>query len=410
MNIQAVRGTQDFFGENIKKFNYVVDEAKKVSKLYNFKELITPIFEFSEVFEKNLGETSDVVAKEIYKFQDKSDNFLSLRPEFTAGVVRSILTNKDLQKEIFPLKLFSFGPIFRYDRPQKGRYRQFNQLNFENYGNASYLADLEILSLANDIIKNLNLKNITLELNSLGSEESRKNFENSLYIYLQKYKNDLSDDSKVRLEKNILKVLDSKSEIDQKILLEAPKINEFYSAADEEFFNSLLEKLTLYNIDYKINNNLVRGLDYYTSTVFEFTTTDLGAQATVLGGGRYDNLVKNMGGGNVPAVGFAGGIERLMLLLNNQLENTQPISIIAISDNEINYCLNLQKYLKEQNIVSEFFYVGKMKRKIEDAVKSNSKHCLIIGENEINTGDLTLKNLETSENSVISKEKIKDLV
>ena len=407
--LQNVRGTRDIFGEDILKFNYVVNTAKEISSLYNFKEIITPIFEFSEVFERNLGDTSDVVMKEVYKFKDRSDNFLSLRPEFTAGIVRAILSNPELNNN-FPLKFFSYGPAFRYDRPQKGRYRQFNQINFEYFGNSTYLADVDMLSMAYEILSRLGLKNITLEINSLGCDESRRNFETALKQYFEKYKNDLSEDSKIRLEKNVLRILDSKDEKDKKLLDDAPNISDFYLDEDKNFFNNILEKLTLLDINYKINNLLVRGLDYYTSTVFEFTTEDLGAQSTVLAGGRYDKLMKQMGGLETPAVGCAAGIERLILLLDKQFDISRPVAIVPITENELDYCLKLKYNLQKSHINTELIFFGKMKKNMNVANKINAKYTIIIGDEEIKSNILTVKNLdEGKEDKIVSDKLIKFL-
>lgn len=395
MELRAVRGTKDLFGSDIAKFNYIVNLARKVSELYNFKEIITPIFEFSDVFERNLGDTSDIVLKEVYKFKDKSDNYLSLRPEFTASIVRAILTNSNLRDKL-PLKLFSYGSVFRYDRPQKGRQREFNQVNFEYFGNPDHSGDIDLIMMSNEFLESLDLKNITLEINSLGSDESRGRFENSLKEYFVKYKSELSDDSKIRLEKNVLRILDSKDENDKKLLADAPKIDKFYTGDDITFLNNILEKLTFLNIKFKLNNLLVRGLDYYTSTVFEFTTTNLGAQATVMAGGRYDRLVKQMGGDNTPAVGCAAGIERLMLLLEKQFEVISPVSLVPVSDRETNYCLNLQKILKKNGISCEVNSFGKMKKKMDLANKNNSKYVVIVGDEEVRNNELTVKNLNNS--------------
>ncbi len=400
MQLQTVRGTKDLFGKDILKYNYIIGLAKKISKLYNFKEIITPIFEFSEVFERNLGDSSDVVMKEVYKFEDRGGNFLSLRPEFTAGVVRSIISNPELNNK-FPLKLFSCGPVFRYDRPQKGRQRQFNQVNFEYFGNESYMADVNILQMAYEFLQNLELKNIKLEINSLGCEKSRENFETALKEYFEKYKSDLSEDSKIRLEKNVLRILDSKDEKDKKLLANAPIISDYYTNEDKEFFNNILEKLTFLNINFEVNNLLVRGLDYYTSTVFEFTTEDLGAQSTILAGGRYDKLLGQMGGPNTPAIGCAAGVERLMLLLNKELKEDKIIAIIPIEDENIDFCLNLQKKLFENNIICELITNGKVKKKMNIANKINSKFAIIVGEDEVKNEILTVKNLEEAKEEKI---------
>lgn len=407
--LQPVRGTKDIFGEEIDKFNYIVNTAKNIAKLHNFKEIITPIFEFSDVFERNLGDTSDVVSKEMYKFKDRSNNMLCLRPEFTAGVVRAVISNPELNNN-FPAKFFSYGPVFRYDRPQKGRYRQFNQINLEYFGNSSYLADIDILQIINDILKNIGLKNITLEINSLGCKESRDKFETTLKDYFSKYKNDLSNDSKIRLEKNVLRILDSKEDCDKKLLLDTPTIDKFYTNEDKIFFNNILDKLSFLNINYVVNKNLVRGLDYYTSTVFEFTTNDLGAQSTVFAGGRYDNMLKQMSSIDTPAVGAGGGIERLMLLISNNIEYSRPISIVPISENEINYCLKLKNMLQQNNINTELVYSNNMKKKMNITNKIKSKFVIIVGEDEVKNNILTVKNLDNGEENKIDYQKLIEFI
>ena len=372
-NFQNVRGTQDFFYEQIDKYNYVVDIAKKNFKSYNFHEISTPIIEVSELFERNLGDTSDVVSKEVYKFEDRGGNILSLRPEFTAGVVRSFLNNGELNQNL-PQKLFSYGPIFRYDRPQKGRYRQFNQINCEYIGNSEYMADVELITLAYKILSDLNLKDITLEINSLGSNECKKRYEKALKEYFLNFKDKLSYDSQIRLEKNPLRILDSKEECDKILLKDAPKISDFYTDEERTFFDNILKMLSEIGIKYKSNNLLVRGLDYYTSTVFEFTTTDLGAQSTVLAGGRYDNLIEQMGGNSIPSVGFGGGIERMMLLIdNNIIKKDEIIAVIPVSENENEFCLNLSNTLRTHGKIVEFIYYGKFKKKMEKMNKCGAK-------------------------------------
>lgn len=394
-NIQNVRGTQDFFNTEVKKFNCVIDIAKQNAKKYNFKEIITPIIEFSNLFERNLGDTSDIVSKEIYKFEDRGGNILALRPEFTAGVVRSFLNNGELNQDL-PQKLFSYGPIFRYDRPQKGRYRQFNQINCEYIGNNSYLADVEILLLAYNILQDLGLKNISLEINSLGSQECKDNYSKALQNYLIEYKDKLSQDSQERLLKNPLRILDSKDENDKSLLQNIPKIIEFYTEKDRIFFDNILKMLDELNIKYIVNPLLVRGLDYYTSTVFEFTTTDLGAQSTVLAGGRYDNLIEQLGGKPTSAVGFGGGVERMMLLLNdNMIKQEEIIAVIPITDNEINYCFNIVNKLRQKNKIVEFIYNNKFKNKLEKMNKIKAEYAIIVGEDEIKNNKLKIKNLST---------------
>ncbi len=394
-NFQNVRGTQDFFDNEINRYNYIIDVAKKNFKSFNFHEISTPIIEVSELFERNLGDTSDVIAKEVYKFEDRGGNMLSLRPEFTAGVVRSFLNNGELNQNL-PQKLFSYGPVFRYDRPQKGRYRQFNQINCEYIGISEYWADIEIISLAYRILTDLGIKNINLEINSLGSEECKKNYEKALVEYFQNFKDKLSLDSQTRLEKNPLRILDSKDEGDKELLINAPRIDEFYTEEDKEFFNGILKNLEKIGIKYVYNNLLVRGLDYYTSTVFEFTTTDLGAQATVLAGGRYNNLIEQMGGDSIPAVGFGGGIERMMLLIDDsKISKDEVIAVIPVSENENEFCLELSNKIRNHGKTVEFIYYGKFKKKMEKMNKCGAKFAIIIGEDEIKNKQFKIKNLET---------------
>lgn len=394
-NFQNVRGTQDFFNGQVDRFNCVIEVARKNIRSYNFHEIITPIIEVSELFERNLGDTSDVVSKEVYKFEDRGGNMLSLRPEFTAGVVRSFLNNGELNQNL-PQKLFSYGPVFRYDRPQKGRYRQFNQINCEYIGNSEYMADVEVISLGYNILKDLGLKNISLEINSLGSAECKKNYEIALRKYFENFKSKLSEDSRNRLEKNPLRILDSKDEGDRILLKDAPKISDFYTNEDREFYNKILKTFDDIGIKYVSNNLLVRGLDYYTSTVFEFTTTDLGAQATVLAGGRYDNLIEQMGGNATPAVGFGGGVERMMLLLNDDmLKKDKIIAVIPVSENENEFCLNLSNELREKGERVEFLYSGKFKKKMEKMNSIGASFAIIIGETEVKSGNLKIKDLNT---------------
>lgn len=391
---QNVRGTQDFFGKSMEKFNFIVDIFKKNVKSFNFHEINTPILEFSNLFERSVGDDSDIIMKELYKFEDRGGNMLALRPEFTAGIVRSFVSNGELNQNL-PQKLFCAGSVFRYDRPQKGRYRQFNQLNCEYFGNAEYLADVELLCLGYKILQDLGLKNITLEINSLGSNDCKKRYEKALKEYFEKFKDKLSEDSKIRLEKNPLRILDSKDEGDRELLKNTPTIDQFYTEEEKEFYSNILKSLDKFGIKYFSNNLLVRGLDYYTSTVFEFTTTDLGAQSTILAGGRYDSLVEEIGGVGVPAVGFGGGLERLMLLINeNLLKKEELIAIIPVSENENEFCLDLSNKLRNQGKRVEFLYSGKFKKKMEKINKIEADFAIIVGEDEVKSNKLKIKNLK----------------
>lgn len=396
-NFQNVRGMQDLFNEQADKYNLVVNTARQVSETYNFHEIITPIVEESNLFERSVGDGSDIVMKELYKFEDRGGNLLALRPEFTAGIARSFLNNSELNQSL-PQKLFSYGPLFRYDRPQKGRYRQLNQINFEYIGNKEYIADVEIIYLFYTVLQKLGLKNITLEINSLGSNECKKRYELALKEYFTKFKDKLSEDSKVRLEKNPLRILDSKEECDKALVKDAPKISEFYTEEEKEFYSNILKTLDKLGVSYFSNPLLVRGLDYYTSTVFEYTTTDLGAQSSVGGGGRYDNLIGEIGNEDVPSVGCAGGIERLMLLINKEIKKEKElIAIIPISENENDYCIDLATKLRNQGKNIELIYSGKFKKKMEKMNKCNADYAIIVGEDEVKSGKLKIKDLKTSQ-------------
>ncbi|MFT6385881.1 MAG: histidyl-tRNA synthetase [Rickettsiales bacterium] len=408
--LQPVRGTKDLYGKEIQSFNHIIETAKKSVELYGFNEISTPIFEFSEIFERNLGETSDIISKEVYKFPDRGDNFLTLRPEFTAGVIRALISNGELAQTL-PQKLFSSGPVFRYDRPQKGRQRQFHQINFESIGQDHFLSDSEMIVLAARILKDLKiLKKTQLHVNTLGSEKTKENYQAALIEYFSKYEKDLSNDSQKRLQKNPLRILDSKDAGDIKISMNAPSIQDFLSVDEGEAFRKALTLLNELGIEYYINPKLVRGLDYYTGIVFEFVTNDLGTQNTVLAGGRYDNLVAQMGGQNLPAIGFAAGIERLMLLSEFENEAKRPIFVVYVTEKEEIEATKLAFRLREKGMYAEITFGGNMKKQMKKATLANSKFVVIIGEDEVKNKELTVKNFDTgSEEKVANKNIIKYL-
>lgn len=402
--LQPVRGTKDLFGEEIEIFNHILSSAKNRSKNFGFEELQTPIFEFSEVFERNLGEASDIVAKEVYKFQDRSENFITLRPEFTAGIVRALISNGELQ-QILPRKFFSVGPIFRYDRPQKGRQRQFHQINFEIFGEENLFCDVEAILLAAAILKDLGvLDQTTLEINSLGCAETKKNYEVALSEYFAKFKNDLSRDSQIRLEKNPLRILDSKELQDIELLNDAPEISKFFSAEAKNRFDSILNLLAKFGVKNRVNQRLVRGLDYYTSTVFEFVMSHEGAQNTVLAGGRYDNLVEKMSGKKVPAIGFAAGVERLMILTKFDLPKARPISVNYISENEKTYAFEIVQKLRNAGLAVDFTFDGNFKKQMKRASQNNSRFVVIIGEDEMKNGEVSVKDFDNSKEQKVKQE------
>ncbi len=395
--IQNVRGTNDIFGKELKLFNKITEVAKKRSLQYGFQEIFTPIFEFSEIFERNLGDSSDIISKEVYKFQDRSDNSLTLRPEFTASIIRAFINNSTFHSNL-PAKLFSYGPVFRYDRPQKGRRRQFHQINFEIIASKHLLNDVEILMLAYNILDDLNIaKKSILNINSLGTSEVRSKYEIELAKYLSKFKLDLSKDSKFRLEKNPLRILDSKDKKDQEILLDAPKINNFYDQGSREHLENIIKILEEKNITYKINPNLVRGLDYYNGLVFEFVTDEIGSQNTILAGGRYDKLVSQMSGPDLPAIGFAAGMERLSLLMEEKYDNVRSISLIYIGNEQENYTFDIANKIRNLNINLEIVYGKSVKKQMQRANAINSKFAIIIGSDEKEKELFNLKDLDNGE-------------
>lgn len=402
--LQPVRGTKDLFADEIKIFNHIVSTAKKRGEIFGFEELQTPIFEFSEVFERNLGETSDIISKEVYRFPDRGDNMLTLRPEFTAGVVRALISNGELQ-QVLPRKLFSSGPIFRYDRPQKGRQRQFHQINFEVFGEENPFCDVESILLAASILKDLGvLDKTTLEINSLGCAQTKINYEVSLREYFTKFKNELSADSQIRLEKNPLRILDSKEPQDIDLLADAPKISDFYSAEAKSRFDLVLELLTKLKVAHRVNQRLVRGLDYYTSTVFEFTMAVDGAQNAVLAGGRYDNLFEKMSGKPLPAFGFAAGVERLMLLAKFELPKTRPIAVNYISENEKICAFEIAQKLRNSGFETEFVCSGNFKKQMKRASQNNSRFVVILGEEEMKNGEVVVKDFDNSTEQKVKRE------
>jgi histidyl-tRNA synthetase len=402
--LQSVRGTKDLFGDEILRFNQVIDSARKSAETFSFAELQTPIFEFSEIFERNLGETSDIVSKEVYKFPDRGGNNLTLRPEFTASVVRAFVSNGELM-QVLPKKFFSFGPIFRYDRPQKGRQRQFHQVNFEVFGEENIFCDVETIMLASSILKDLGvLKNTTLEINSLGCSQTKESYEVALKEYFSKYQDKLSADSKKRLEKNPLRILDSKEQEDIELLEEAPRISDFYSEEAKDRFDEILKLLTKFGVKYRVNERLVRGLDYYTSTVFEFVMPFEGAQNTVLAGGRYDNLVEKMSGKKIAAIGFAAGVERLMLLMEGAVEKKRSIAVNYISENEKVTAFEVVQNLRNAGFSCDFLLDGSFKKQMKRATQNNSRFVIIIGEDEMKNGEVLVKDFDNSKEQKLKQE------
>ena len=395
---QSVRGTRDLLPDLKQTFRQIDETAYKTAKNYGFKEIETPIFEFSEVFHRSLGETSDAVSKETYTFTDRGGDSITLRPEGTAGVVRSFVSEGLAQ--LVPLKLYYYGPMFRYERPQKGRYRQFSQFGVEVLGLESALADVECLDLAWSIMKKLNLsEKCILEINTLGDVESRNAYRTALVEYLIPFKDQLSADSKLRLEKNPMRILDSKDEGDKKIVANAPLMKNYLNEVSKKFFDDVLSGLKNLNIPYKINSQLVRGLDYYCHTVFEFTTTELGAQSAILSGGRYDGLTEMLGGPKTAGVGWAAGVDRLADLCSQTMiaEKSVPISVIAYGDKALAEAVKIASELRNRDKYCEVFLTGNFKKKLEKANKLGTEKAILIFEQENGNFEYKLKNFLTGE-------------
>ena len=388
--LQPVRGTHDLWPDDARRHRHIEDTAFRIAQLYGFGEIMTPIFEFTDVFARTLGETSDVVTKEMYTFTDRSGDSLTLRPEATAGIARAFINGG--QSLPRPIKLFYRGPMFRHERPQKGRLRQFHQIDAEILGSDKPLADAELIGMAWQILGELGLADkVTLELNSLGSQKDRADYREELRAFLTGHAAALSEDSRMRLEKNPLRILDSKDEGDRKILADAPPMSASIREG-KDFFDSVQAQLKALGIPFTINPKLVRGLDYYCHTVFEFTTTALGAQGTVLAGGRYDGLIEEMGGPKTPGVGWAAGVERLTGLLAGDLPLRRAIVVIAPGD--ASKGLELADRLRRAGYSIELDHSGKIKNALERGVKTKAHAAIILGEDEAKRGAVALRDLD----------------
>ncbi|MBN07056.1 MAG: histidine--tRNA ligase [Rhodospirillaceae bacterium] len=408
-NLQPVRGTQDILPEENRLHRYVESVALRITELYGFGEISTPLLEFTDVFSRTLGDTSDIVTKEMYTFRDRGGDCLTLRPEGTAGVARALISNGLAQN--LPLKYFYRGPMFRYERPQKGRRRQFHQVGVEVLGVASSHADIEVIALAHHFLSALGLDHIiTLELNTLGDLESRRSYRATLLNYLAVYKDDLSDDSRARLEKNPLRILDSKDEGDRHIIADAPLLKDSLNDASRHFFEDLQEGLVRLSIPYKLNDKLVRGMDYYCHTAFEFTSTDLGAQGTVLAGGRYDGLVSEMGGPVTPGIGWAAGVERLSMLVNTPPEEQRPIAVIPTGQDTTSDALMIAHQLRRKGFRVEYGYTGNVGKRLKRANAANACAAVILGDDEISRNVGLIRDMDSGKQTEVSMDLIDDFL
>ncbi|MBP6581359.1 MAG: histidine--tRNA ligase, partial [Sphingorhabdus sp.] len=364
-------GTQDMYGETEERFAHVVSTFERVRRLYGFKGLQLPVIEPTAVFARSLGEATDVVSKEMYTFEDRGGDSITLRPEFTAGIARAYLTNGWQQHA--PMKVTAHGPLFRYERPQKGRYRQFHQIDAEIIGAAEPAADVELLVMADQLLHELGIKEgVTLELNTLGDAASRDAWREALITYFNDHKDVLSEDSLSRLEKNPLRILDSKDPDDRGVAHAAPKIDEFLSGEAQDFFGAVTAGLDAAGVAWTRNAKLVRGLDYYRHTAFEFTTDRLGAQGTVLGGGRYDGLIENLGGPHTPAVGWAAGIERLAMLVDAPVERLDVV-IAVENDSLVPQGAAILNALRRAGFAADAVTTGSPRKRFDKAVAKNAR-------------------------------------
>ena len=391
---QPVRGTRDLIGADHRAHQHVIDTARRVAGLYGFDEWSTPIFEDTSVFARGLGDTSDVVMKEMYSFTDRGGESLTLRPEATAGICRALVSNGLTQS--LPQKVFYAGPMFRYERPQKGRYRQFHQIDVEVLGSDSPLADAEVIACGWNVIRALGIDDgVVLELNTLGDRASRDAYRAALVAYFTAHRDKLSEDSLARLERNPLRIVDSKDEGDRKLVKDAPTIHAYLTDEAGDFYKRLQDFIARLEVPFVENPRIVRGLDYYGHTAFEFVTNRLGAQGTVMGGGRYDGLVEEMGGPHTPCVGWAAGIERLSMLLSVPPPAPRGIAVIPIGEAAELAAVDILKTLRAAGLRADMAYRGNLKRRMERANKADATMAVILGETELARGVAQVKNLQT---------------
>ncbi len=406
-SLKPVRGTQDILPEEHRQYQRVEETALHVAERYGYGEITTPIFEFTDVFARTLGDTSDIVTKEMYTFEDRGGESITLRPEGTAGVARAFISN-GLQQNL-PLKFFYRGPMFRYERPQKGRRRQFRQVGAELLGVAKPLGDIEIIALAAQILNELGLSGkVKLELNSLGDTASRSVYRDRLVTYLENHRDSLSKESLERLAKNPLRILDSKDEGDQAIVAGAPLLQDSLNDDSREFFNQLKDGLNKLGIAFEHNLKLVRGLDYYCHTAFEFTTEHLGAQSAVLAGGRYDGLIGQMGGPATPGTGWAAGVERLALLLEEKKESKRSIAVIPVDGEAESEALVIAERLRTKGYTVDLAYSGNLKKRMKRANNVNACAAILLGDDELTRNVGTVRDMDSGDQKEVSLESLED--
>ncbi|EJE98571.1 histidine--tRNA ligase [Liquorilactobacillus mali] len=412
MKYQRPKGTTDIIPGESEKWQSVEEKARKLFNKYRYNEIRTPIFESFEVFSRTSGETSDIVTKEMYDFFDKGDRHITLRPEGTAGVVRAYVENKLYGPEIQkPFKTFYMGPMFRYERPQAGRLREFHQIGVEAFGVDNPALDVEVMSMAVELLHSFGLKNLKLAINTLGDIESRTNYRNALVEYLEPFETQLSDDSKERLHKNPLRVLDSKDQNDQKIVADAPDILDYLTPDAQQHFDKVKMLLDTLGISYEIDSNMVRGLDYYNHTIFEIMSNSKafgGKWTTVCAGGRYNGLVEQLGGPETPGIGFGLGVERLLLVLDAEGINLKPdngldVYIVGIGEETLSGTMKLVHAIRKAGFSAERDYLDrKPKGQFKAASRLGAKYTLTVGEEELTTGKANLKEMTSGQEIAVS--------
>lgn len=408
--IKAARGTKDIFGEDAVKYTYISKVAQDIFESYGYTFIKTPIFEETDLFKRGIGEGTDVVEKEMYTFVDRGGRSLTLRPENTASIVRAYLENGIYGKEDVT-KVYYNGSMFRYERPQAGRQREFNQIGVEVLGESSPILDAEVIAMSYSLLEKLGITDLELHINSVGTNASRTKYREKLLDFLHPIKEELCEDCRMRMEKNPLRVLDCKVDKCKELTKEAPSIIDSLTEEEREHYETLKKYLEIFGIKYVEDSRLVRGLDYYSSTVYEIVTNKLGAQGTVLGGGRYDNLLKQLGDKDIPAFGFAAGVERVMLLVEDYPKNNPDVYVAWLGDTTQEAGLKIANTLRDKKIKTFVDFNSKgMKSHMKKADKLGVKYCIIIGEDEVNKNVVVLKNFEDRTQEEMSLEKAIEII
>ncbi|MBE6154181.1 MAG: histidine--tRNA ligase [Firmicutes bacterium] len=412
------KGTYDIYGSDAKYYNYINSLFSTIAEYYNYKFIRTPIFESSELFHRTVGETSDIVSKETYDFVDRGERNVTLRPEGTAGVVRSYIENKMYGEVNQPIKLYYSGPMYRYERPQAGRYREFTQFGVEVLGSDLPIQDAEVISLAYRVLEEMGIDNITVKINTLGDAESRVNYREALVKYLEPHINNLCPDCQNRFKTNPLRILDCKADKDSDILKNAPSILDYLNEESKNRFDKVLEYLTILDVDYELDSNIVRGLDYYNHTVFELVTDmpELGNASTLGAGGRYNNLVENLGGPSTPCVGWACGVDRLMIILkelnkDSEITDNVDVYVMAVNDEERLTAARLVQDLRWSELKVEYDTLDRgLKAQFKAADRINARLLVILNSEELNKGIITVKDNLTKEEVKIDENEIIDYI